>query len=263
MIMRKLSLLLAFLFLLGWFIWWSTPPVRAASSQPQVVYQTPTPGPDGRIIYIVKEKDTCLSISLLNQIDVNQLRALNRLDDQCVLLVGQKLLLGVISESSPTPGPSPTPQPTVPTPTPFNGNANICIYLFEDKNGNGIPDGDETQIPGGAVSMTDRTGKNSFTGTTPGGADPLCFGEVPEGDYNISVAPPEGMNPTTNMNYPLEVKAGDQSTLDFGAQRSNIRPVEPTSTPLFPSRSPVLGILGGILILGGLGLGAYFWWMRR
>ena len=48
----------------------------AASPAPQVVYSTPTPRPDGRIIYIVKKGDTCISISLLHRISEEQLRPL-------------------------------------------------------------------------------------------------------------------------------------------------------------------------------------------
>jgi len=42
----------------------------------QVPIYTPTPGPDGRIIYIVQANDTLLRISLISGVPVDQLRAL-------------------------------------------------------------------------------------------------------------------------------------------------------------------------------------------
>jgi len=52
---------------------------------------TPTPGPDGRIIYIVKANDTLLSISLTTGVPVEQLRALNNISGDTII-VGQELL---------------------------------------------------------------------------------------------------------------------------------------------------------------------------
>ena len=40
----------------------------------QAAYFTPTPGADGRIIYVVKSNDTCLSISLLNRVSLDNIR---------------------------------------------------------------------------------------------------------------------------------------------------------------------------------------------
>ena len=86
-----------------------------------------------------------------------------------------------------------------------------------------------------------------------------CFEEIPEGEYNISVAAPEGYNPTTLMNYSLALQAGESSTLDFGAQISSLAVPTPVSEG---GRSPVLGIMGGILVLAGAGMGIYVWRLR-
>jgi hypothetical protein len=180
----------------------------------------------------------------------------------CVIRVGEELLLGTAGPAeTPTVGPSPTPTPLLPSATPFAGNGTVCVVLFEDVNGNGIKDDTEPTLAGGAVSLTDRPGKVSRTGTTVVVANPdvdlpLCFNTVPEGDYNISLAVPQGYNATTNTNYPLKVKAGETSTLDFGAQIS-LRAAPVTPDPTEPASSPLLGILGGVLILAGAGLAIY------
>ena len=232
-----------------------------AAPLPQAYYLTPTAGADGRILYTVKSGDSCIGISLLNNIPMDQLRKLNNITGaDCPVIVGQKLLLGTVQTATVPAGPVPTTTPGQPTPTSYNGNASVCIMLFEDINGNGMPDAGENPLVGGAVSITDRLGKVSLTGSTTAGPDPLCFDKVPEGDYNVSVAVPAGYNATTNTNYPLKVTAGDQTVLDFGAQISAKAAPPPPSEG---GHSPLLGILGGLLVVCGIALGVVMLFMRH
>jgi len=253
--MNKKALLVLSLFLVGLF-WLAAVPASAHPPGQGVVITTPTPGPDGRILYIVKENDTCLSISLLMNVPLDTLRKNNNLNAECAIRSGQELLLARV-EMTQTPavaGPAPTATALLPTPTPFNGSGKVCVFLYDDINGSALRQEGELAIADGAVSLTDRSGKVSLTLTTVSGEEPVCFDEVPEGDYNISVAVPEGYNPTTAMNYALKVQAGDQSTLDFGAQiNSQAAPPPPSQA----GRSPILGIVGGLLLIGGAGLGVY------
>ena len=103
----------------------------AASQQSQAVYFTPTPRPDGRIIYIVKTNDTCISISLLNQVSLDTLRSLNNIKgSNCPIQQGQELLLGMAGPAqTPTPGPSLTPTSILPSPTPSQGMG-LCAWNY-------------------------------------------------------------------------------------------------------------------------------------
>ena len=222
---------------------------------------TPTPDLDGNIFYIIRDNDSCLSISLTMGIDLQLLRELNGLDEECLLVPGTRLLLGRYETPTPTPGPSPTPTPITPTPTPYNGYGQVCIYLFEDINGTGIVDEIEYGITGGAVSLTKRNGADNFTGLTAGD-DLLCFDEVPEGEYNISIAPPADYNPTTNMNYALTVKAGDNTQVNFGAQKSSALEEADTQVEVV-ERSPMLALIGGGMILAGLVIVVIFGIIKR
>lgn len=259
---RSLIFLIPILFI-GLMLSLSVP--AQADSQQQIFYTTSTPDESGRIIYVVQPNDTCLLIELLTGVKVNQIIEINRLDEACTLQEGQQLVLAYFETPTPTSGPSPTITPILPTATPFNGNGEVCVYLYEDVNGNANPEASEMQIPGGAVSLTNRSGTVNLTGTTqtdpaPGTTDPLCFQEVPEGDYNVSIAPPEGYNPTTAMNFPLVVKAGDLSILNFGAQLSSF--AEPPTVEE-GGKSPLMLIAGALLILIGAGIAFYFFRMKR
>src|SRR3989304_2536181 len=88
-----------------------------ASPPPQLPqYATPTPLPDGRIMYIVQAGDNCTSISLKTGVSIDLLLAQNPTLDCALVLEGQELLLGIGGPAAftPTPGPSPTATPITP-----------------------------------------------------------------------------------------------------------------------------------------------------
>lgn len=241
-----------------------TLPASDADAAPDAQFVTATPGPDGRILYIVVAGDTCSSVALLHGIGVGQLRQLNtRLDENCTLTVGQQLVVGLASSNAPTPGPAPTlPPPTV-TATPISGTTEVCVLLFDDMNGDALRQETEFGIEGGAVSLTNLNGSYSETQNTTSAIDPdlvqpirSCFSDVPQGEYNVSVAVPDTYNPTMLLSYTLSVKAGDRASIDFGAQSKTITVSESTDSQQ-GGRSSVLGIFGLLLLLGGAGLGYY------
>jgi LysM repeat protein len=258
-------LLPALLFLGLWL------PAAAAPAPQGVQFATNTPGPDGRILYKVQAGDTCIRIALLHGISVEQLRQLNsNLDPDCSLVTGQELLVGLGGPlaATATPGPSPTPLPPTATPTPFVGTTEICVLVFEDQNGDAFRQTTEPAIVGGAVSVTETNGKYSETRQTTA-PDPaadypgICFSGVPEGNYNVGAAIPDNYNPTTELTYRLDVQAGDRAFVPFGAQSRDTTITQPDDTNPGGGTSPLLGIFGGILLLGGIGLGWYALQLRK
>lgn len=240
-------------------------PANAAPNLQQI--STPTAGPDGRIIYIVQTGDSCIRVASLNGISEQQLRTLNTtLDENCSLIEGQELLIGIISlAGTPTAGPSPTFAPPTASPTPFTGTTEVCVLLFDDINGNALRETTEPAVAGGAVSLTENNGEYSAALDTIIPADPaayqgVCFSDVPEGSYNITVGIPDNYNPTMSLNYSLDVNAGDRASVSFGVQSKDVV-VDPGAND--PAEgggtSPLFGILGGVLLLGGAILGYYAW----
>ena len=240
--------------LLGFAFGLRMKPAQAAPPA-QVPIYTPTPGPDGRIIYIVQPNDTLLRISLISGVPVDQLRGLNNLTGDTIY-EGQRLLLGLAgpAEVIITPGPTSTPTPILPTPSPKPGSGNLCILLFEDINGDSIRQAEEPSIPGGAVSISERSGAISDAVDTTAGMEHHCFKQLPEGEYSVSVAIPAGFNPTTETSIFLPLTAGEETYVDFGAQVNSQTVVDSSLTPVAEKRTPLLGIIGGAFLLGGLAL---------
>jgi hypothetical protein len=228
-------------------------------------FVTATPGPDGRILYTVVEGDNCGQVALLHGITVQRLRDLNtRLDENCTLTIGQQLVVGLAS-NEPTPGPAPTLPPPTPTSTPVDGTTEVCVLLFDDANGDALRQETEFGIEGGAVSLTNLNGSYSQQQDTLSTFDPdtlepdrTCFLDVPQGEYNVSMAVPDDYNPTMVVSYTLTVKAGDLASIDFGAQSKTVTVSDPAEES-GGGRSPVLGVFGFLLLLAGAGLGYYAW----
>ncbi len=258
---KRFFILFTLIFLLLFGLWL---PANAAPNMQQTI-PTATPGADGRILYVVQAGDSCFRVAAIHGITVDQLRQLNsKLDENCTLIEGQELLIGIISlAGTPTAGPSPTPAPPTASPTPFTGTTEICVLLFEDINGNALREETEPGVSGGAVSVTENNGAYSAAQDTVIPTDPeayqgICFSNVPEGNYNITVGVPENYNPTTSLNYSLEVNAGDRAEVGFGIQSKDVV-VDAGSDPQETKTSPIFGIIGGLLLLGGAGLGYYAW----
>ena len=232
--------------------------VRASSHLQTFI--TPTPGADGRIIFIVQEGQNCSIISNLTGIPISQLRSLNQLNDSCILNIGQELVIGIYQPPGPSATPTsniPTPTPLPPSPTPSQPDATVCVMLYDDVNGDALHQDTEATIANGAISVTGTSGQYSQTTNTTTSVDPVCFEKIIQGTYNISVAAPDGYNPTTQQNYTLEIKSGEQIYVDFGAQLAGAAKPSGTTNPA--ASSNLLGVAGGVLILIALGLGVYAW----
>jgi hypothetical protein len=229
-------------------------------------FQTPTPGPDGRIIYIVQDGDSPWSIAAIAGISLEQLYALNGMQPGDFINPGDRLVLGIGGPVVPTvpAGGASTPTSVPASPTPIFGTGVICVLLFADVNGNARLDVGEPPLPGGQVSIITVTGALAAEYTTEeilnedGEADSYCFPDLENGDYNVSVGVPPESNPTTSMNFPVHLDPGDTKYVEFGAQPSGSGGGGGESTT-----STLLGIIGVVLLVAGGGLGYYAARVRR
>jgi hypothetical protein len=242
------------------------------------VFPTPTPGPDGKIIYIVQPNDTLWRISAITGVKIDTIRQLNNLGVNDTIMPGDKLLIGYAGPSGPTtvPGVIPTEAAVTPSPTAPPGWGILCVLLYNDLNGDSMRQESEPSIPGGEISVSNRLGTVSLTAETPSGGiattiqNPTpqergytCFDQLLQGDYLISVAAPEGYNRTTELNQTLYLEAGQTTEIAFGAQANSETEAQAAIIPEAPHKSPLVGIVGGALLLAGIGLGVYAALLRR
>ncbi|NJD59400.1 MAG: LysM peptidoglycan-binding domain-containing protein [Anaerolineae bacterium] len=242
------------------------------------VFPTPTPGPDGKIIYIAQENDTVWRIAAISGITVDEFRKLNPLLINDIIIPGESYLIGYAGPSGPTaiPGVLPTQAPVTPSPTAPPGWGILCVLLYNDVNGDSMRQETEPSIQGGEISISNRLGSVSLTAETPSGGiatniqNPTpqergytCFDQLLQGEYLISVAAPEGYNRTTELNQTLRLEAGQTTEIAFGAQANSETEAQTAIIPETPGKSPLLGILGGLFLLAGIGLGVYAALLRR
>lgn len=270
-ILKSLTLFFVLIFSLA-FLMRVSMPGRMVSAQ-EAPFQTPTPDENGYIYHTVTEADfACWNIAEKYKTTVDEIIRLNNLDKDCTISVGKKLLVAVITATAvpatATPAPVQPTQPVQATPTdhvPANyqpeptamlDTGKICIVLFHDLNGNSMREGGESFLYGGEVSINDRVGTVSRVGTTVAGdpdtTTPMCFEQLPPGEYNISIAVPDGFNSTTATNHAISIVSGETLTIDFGAQEAtpeSIAQQEGSSINSLP-----LLLLGAVILLSGLGL---------
>ena len=261
--MKIFTALIVLLFVFVLIFIGTIPSAQIVNAAPNAQFVTATPGPDGRILYTVVDGDNCSIVAFNHGITVPQLRALNtRLDENCTLTIGQQIVVGLAQPEGPTAGPAPTLPPATATATPVSGTTEVCVLLFNDMNGDALRQETEFGIEGGAVTLTNLNGSYSETQDTTAAIDPdllepvrSCFIDVPQGEYNVSIAVPDTYNPTMLLSYTLTVRAGDRASIDFGAQSKTVT-VSETTDPQ-GGRSSILGIFGLLLLLSGAGLGYY------
>lgn len=235
------------------FVW-----PRTAQPARQVAFQTPTAGPDGKIVYIVQEGDALWTIAALAEITVEELQALNGIQAGDFISPGMELLLGFGGPALATPVPQedgPTPSPEAVATEQIIGQGDICVLLFLDVNGNARMEEEELPLPNGAISVADSSGVVVGEHTSDENIEGFCFNNLVEGDYNVSAAVPADYNPTTTMNLPARLAAGEIKYVEFGAQPSAaLRDAQPGDSG---DQSPLLGILGLAMLVVAGALGYY------
>jgi hypothetical protein len=153
-----------------------TLPVLAAPQAQFTPFPTPTPGLDGRIIYIVQPNDSWWLIAARFNLKPEQLYELNDATSETILNVGKEILLGFrcAQPMSPNCRLTPTSAPLLPTPTPRPGSGTLCVLVYNDSNGDLFArNRDVYPRRGNQCHRSSR--KVSLTQTTSSVSDPYCF----------------------------------------------------------------------------------------
>ncbi|MCS6963495.1 MAG: LysM peptidoglycan-binding domain-containing protein [Thermoflexus sp.] len=204
---------------------------------------TATPRPDGSIVHTVQEGDTLFGLALLYGTTVEEIKALNGLDSD-LLVIGQELL---IRPAQPSPAPS--------TLTPASGErhpGSLCAGAFEDRNGNEMKEEGEPWIAGVAIDLIDGRGWKTTLISEAGRAP--CLRDLEPGYYALALENPTGYQASGPTRREIWLPWNTEVTVLFGFQPLSGF-VTPTPSPtLAPSTSagPDLAQLGqGLLAASG------------
>lgn len=217
---------------------------------------------------MVQSGDTLSTIAFAYGVNVNQIRQLNSLPaNSNKIIIGQRLIIrpGVQPTITPsetsTIAPTETFTPTVPPPTltPINNLAIICVKSFDDVNQNHWNDSGESSLDSLKIRLAASSGKDISTEA------PACFKDLSDGTYTVSAVPPKNYGLTTPAQLQVQVIAGQQIVLRFGAAKgyqlsqidlSTTEAATPSPTPVVKSTKPldVIGQNSGLIVLGIAGL---------
>ncbi|WP_376793443.1 LysM peptidoglycan-binding domain-containing protein [Thermoflexus sp.] len=214
---------------------------RRALAQAQV---TATPRPDGSIVHTVEEGDTLFGLALLYGTTVEEIKALNGLGSD-LLIVGQELLIRPPQSGAASPTPTPAPASQQP--------GALCTGAFEDRNGNEMKEDGEPWIAGISIDLID--GHGWKTTLISGAGQPVCARDLAPGYYVLAVESPAGYQPSGPTRRDIWLPRNAEATLLFGFQ---LRAASATPTPS-PTAAPVTSAGVDYSQIGeGLLLGAGF-----
>ena len=132
----------------------------------------------------------------------------------------------VAATTAATSAPAASATPLTATPA---GTSTICVNAFLDANGNGRRDADEGYVAG--VTLTVAQGTTiAGQAVSTGQAEPLCFGNLAAGRYEVAQTLPPTLEATTQPNAAIDVAEGQTIALEFGS-RLRTTPTAPSPTP--------------------------------
>jgi LysM repeat protein len=201
-------------------------PASTSAPQPQATSApllTPTPAPDGAIVYTVQPGDTLTAIAVAAGTTVEQLQALNGLSDTNIV-IGQQLILATAPPTaSPTLAPTETlaPSPTVPplpTATPEPQTGRVCVSMYADENVDGSRSAEEPLLAGGSLQLVN-PGTSVIVGEyrTTGTDEPHCFEDLEPATYMVTATGPEGYVLTGSGEIGVLLPPQGDLTLEVGA----------------------------------------------
>jgi hypothetical protein len=163
------------------------------------------------------------------------------------------------------------------TPTPA-GTSAICVNAFLDDNGNGLHDPGEGYVAGVTLTVAQGNtviGQAASTGTET----PVCFGDLPAGEYQVAQTLPPTLELTTQGNATVDVGEGQTVGLEFGSRLRATATAEGAATPTEASAAeatPATGEAGaggapswlvylgiGAILIGVVLLGALLFMVLR
>ena len=251
-------------------------PQPAAPSQPQPTAQ---PLPGGGLVHTVVAGDTLFALSLQYGVSLDDIYALNGLNSQSILSIGQQIILKAgagtqVPAQQPTAAPTQAaaapPQPTTattPSPqstaepasasTPVANASNmgtLCLFSYDDVNADGIRDPAEAPVAGAKFTIVDGQGAVVTEYVSTDSPEAHCVSDLTPGSYSVSVVPAPNTTPTSDERWGVPLTSGSKVNIDFGSRTAEGGTTSSSGSGASSSSSGGSGLGGIVAGIGGLAL---------
>ena len=263
----RARLLLLLLFLAAPLAFGRAPAWAATATPPP----SPTPDAEGRIIYEVQQGDTPLGIAARFDIDLQTLYEYNDLDDESIIRIGQRLVVGVAEEMLTL---TPPPPPGIPEGVTVRED-NAFIYRVEAGDTLGaiafryelsvqelldLNDGltADTLLQIGQEIIVGRRQQPASVGSSadlPSPATPTVVTTPPPSPTSLPT-------PTATFLPPPTAFAGEEGTAAPAVAEAPASATPESATPERSTGEAVLVLIGAVALLGVSGL-AFILFARR
>ena len=266
-------------------------PTTAAQPQPQAQATTPPqpvaqPDAGGGVVHTVAAGDTLFGLSFQYDVPLDSIYALNGLNAQSILSIGQKIIIkagtGTTTPAQPTAAPQPTAttapaqpvttttlqapteatpqtppaeQPTV-APTAVAAAADkgtLCLFAYEDANADALRDPGEGAVAGAVFTVVDGQGARVVEYVSTDGQEAHCISDLTPGSYSVSVEPAPNTAATSDERWGVPLTSGSKVNIDFGSRSGEGSTTSTGNSESASSSSGGGSNVGGIVAgIGGL-----------
>lgn len=240
----------------------------------------------GDLVHTVAAGETLISIAGAYGVTLEQLLTLNELDRDAILPIGRQLIVipegdlvdeeEQISENGETDEaavvairtvsvaglpPAPLVAADAPMMDPADFSPRLCLAVFADANQNGMREPGEDYLEGATVLLLDAADAEVLQYRTDGQSEPHCRRDLLRRTYLIRALAPAGFGLTSAASLSLDLRAGGDIQVEFGALAGYeaagaplLQPAAQDDTPADTSRPAILRELSGlfVLVLAGL-----------
>jgi LysM repeat protein len=259
--------------------------------QPQTQPQQPAAQPDagGGIMHTIAAGDTLFGLSLQYNVPLDTIYALNGLNSQSILSIGQKVIIKAgtgttVPAAQPTAASQPTAAPTT-EPAPAAGEATpqapteatpqtqpaaqptvavtavaaasdkgtLCLFAYDDVNADALRDPGEGPVAGATFIIIDGQGATVSEYVSTNTAEAHCISDLTPGSYSVNVQPAPQTVPTSDERFGVPLTPGSKVNIDFGSRAGEGNATASSNGSESSSTSSGGSNIGGIVAgIGGL-----------
>ena len=241
------------------------------------------------LFHTVEAGDALISIAYAYGVTLEQLLALNDLQAEALLQIGQRLLVirapefagdeagdgeaaaaevdagpldtavGGAIESEDLP-PAPVAEADAPMRDPADIRPRLCFAVYDDANQNGMMDAGEGMLAGATIRLLDGDDLERLRYTTAGAGEPHCPRQLERGLYTLAGEAPPGFGLTGTPRLRVDLRRGGRVDAAFGAKQGleggAPPPLAPASGADAAAEAPPRSLLRALSGLFALGLAA-------